>query len=270
LSDGHPHTTIDFDTSVAHPARVYDAWLGGKDHFAADRAAAEQVMRTNPSIGPTVRTNRAFLARVVRYLAGEAGVRQFLDLGTGLPSANNVHEVAQSVAPEAKVVYVDFDPIVLAHARALLTGAPGTVAYIQADLRDSPAILAEAYRTLDHEQPVAVMLLMTLQFVPDEDDPYQLVKSYMDAVPSGSFLVVSHPASDGGALAVAANKGTARYNELVATKMTRRTREEVLRFFEGLEILEPGLVPMAQWRPEPDVPIPHRLSPAHCGVARKP
>jgi S-adenosyl methyltransferase len=268
---GEPaHTrALDFDTSVAHPARVYDAWLGGKDHFAADRAAAEQVMRTNPGIVPAVRSNRAFLARVVRFLAGDAGVRQFLDLGTGLPSANNVHEVAQSVVGDAKVVYVDFDPIVLAHARALLTGTPGTVAYIQADLRDTSAILAEAARVLDFHRPVAVMLLMTLQFVLDEDDPYRLVKTYMDAVPPGSYLVVSHPASDGGAPAVAANKGTARYNELVATKMIRRNRDEVLRFFEGLEILEPGLVHMAQWRPDRDDVAPGRLSPAYCAVARK-
>jgi hypothetical protein len=270
VSGGKVRMTLDFDTSVAHPARVYDVWLGGKDHFAADRAAAEQVMRANPGIEPAVRTNRAFLARAVRYLAGEAGVRQFLDLGTGLPSANNVHEVAQSVDPGAKVVYVDFDPIVLAHARALLTGAPGTVAYIQADLRDSSAILAEAARTMDYRQPVAVMLLMTLQFVPDEDDPYGLVKTYLDAVPSGSYLVVSHPASDGGAPAAVASKGTARYNEMVATKMKRRSREEVLRFFDGLDILEPGLVSMAQWRPDDGDPVPQRLSPAYCAVARKP
>jgi hypothetical protein len=271
VTDGHVKaTTLDFDTSVAHPARVYDAWLGGKDHFTADRLAAEEVVRTNPNIGPTVRTNRAFLARAVRYLAGEVGVRQFLDLGTGLPSANNVHEVAQSVAPEAKVVYVDFDPIVLAHARALLTGTPGTVAYIEADLRDSSAILTQAGRTLDYHQPVAVMLLMTLQFIPDEDDPFGIVKSYMDAVPPGSYLVVSHPASDGGAPAAAAHKGTARYNELVATKMKRRSRDEVLQFFEGLEIVEPGLVQMARWRPEPGDVVPEQLSPAHSAVARKP
>jgi hypothetical protein len=262
--------TLDFDTSVAHPARVYDAWLGGKDHFAADRAAADEVVRTNPGIVPAVRSNRAFLARVVRYLAGEAGVRQFLDLGTGLPSANNVHEVAQSVADDARIVYVDFDPIVLAHARALLTGTPGTVAYVQADLRDTSAILAEAARTFDVHQPVAVMLLMTLQFVLDEDDPYGMVRIYMDAVPSGSYLVVSHPTSDGGAPAAVAGKGTARYNELVATRMTRRSGDEILRFFDGLEILEPGLVPMAKWRPDPEDVVREPVSPAYCAVARKP
>ena len=259
-----------FDTSVAHPARVYDAWLGGKDHFAADRIAAEQVLATNPGIVPGVRSNRAFLIRAVRYLAAEAGIRQFLDLGTGLPSANNVHEVAQSVTPDARVVYVDFDPIVLAHARALLTGAPGTVAYIQADLRDPAAILAEAARTLDLDQPVAVMLLMSLQFIADDDRPHQLVRSFLDAVPSGSYLALSHPASDGGAPAALANRATAQYNQLVATPMTRRNRDQVAEFFDGLDLLEPGLVPMTAWRPDPSEVAPARPSPAYCGVARKP
>ncbi len=184
------------DINVAHPARVYDAWLGGKDHFAADRQAAEQVVRTNPGIMPSVRANRGFLVRVVRHLVREAGVHQFLDLGTGLPSANNVHEVAQAADPGARVVYVDNDPIVLVHARALLTGTPGTVSYIDADIRDAETILDKARDTLDFSKPIAVMLLMTLQFVPDADDPHALVKKFMAAVPSGSYLVVSCP--DGG------------------------------------------------------------------------
>lgn len=259
-----------FDTSVAHPARVYDAWLGGKDHFAADRRAAEQVVAANPGIVPGVRSNRAFLIRAVRHLVTEAGIRQFLDLGTGLPSANNVHEVAQAAAPDSRVVYVDFDPIVLAHARALLTGAPGTVDYIQADIRDPARILAEAARTLDLDRPVAVMLLMTMQFVPDADRPYDVVRAYLDAVPSGSYLVLSHPASDGGTPAQVANRATERYNQLVATPMTRRDRAQVLAFFDGLELLEPGLVPMTQWRPEPGEKQPDRPSPAYCAVARKP
>jgi hypothetical protein len=259
-----------FDTSVAHPARVYDAWLGGKDHFAADREAAQHVIDNNPGIVPAVRSNRAFLIRAVRHLAGEAGIRQFLDLGTGLPSADNVHEVAQGVAADAKVVYVDFDPIVLAHARALLTGAPGTVAYIQADLREPARILTEAARTLELDHPVAVMLLMTLQFIADDDRPYDLVRTFLDAVPSGSYLVVSHPASDGGAPAVEANRATARYNQLVATPMTRRSHDQVAAFFDGLQLLPPGLVPMSQWRPDPDDVQPARPSPAYCGVARKP
>jgi S-adenosyl methyltransferase len=264
---GAPPALDRLDTSVAHPARVYDAWLGGKDHFAADRAAAEQVMARNPGIGPGVRSNRAFLARAVRYLVAEAGVRQFLDLGTGLPSANNVHEVAQAAAPDARVVYVDNDPIVLVHARALLTGTAGTVAYAEADLRDVPGILAAAERTLDLTRPVAVMLLMTLQFVPDADGPRELVQRYMSAVPSGSHLVVSHPASD---VSDVANQATARYNELVATGMTRRNRQEFEAFFDGLELLEPGVVHPADWRSGPDDVLEGQPSPAYAAVARKP
>jgi hypothetical protein len=263
---GAPPAPDRLDTTVAHPARVYDAWLGGKDHFAADRAAAEQVMARNPGIGPAVRSNRAFLARAVRFLVQEAGIRQFLDLGTGLPSANNVHEVAQAAAPDARVVYVDNDPIVLVHARALLTGTPGTVAYTEADLRDVPEILAAAERTLDLTRPVAVMLLMTLQFVPDTDGPRELVQRYMGAVPSGSHLVLSHPAADG----AVADQATARYNELVATGMTRRTRAEFEGFLEGLEVMEPGVVHPAQWRPGPGDELGGEPSPAYAAVARKP
>jgi hypothetical protein len=258
------------DVSVAHPARVYDAWLGGKDHFGPDRTAAEQVMAVNPGIGPGVRSNRAFLARVVRFLATECGVRQFLDLGTGLPSADNVHEVAQAAEPGTRVVYVDDDPIVLVHARALLTGAPGTVTYLEADLRDVDRILQGAQPTLDLTEPVAVMLLMTLQFVADEDRPYDLVRRYLEAVPSGSYLVISHPASDGGAPAAVANRATARYNQLVSTSMTRRSREQFEAFFEGLELVEPGIVHMSQWRPDPADGEPPAASPAYCAVARKP
>ena len=258
------------DVTVAHPARVYDAWLGGKDHFAADRAAAEQVAATNPGIVPGVRSNRAFLVRVVRHLVEEAGVRQFLDLGTGLPSANNVHEVATASVPDARVVYVDSDPIVLVHARALLTGSAGTVDYVDGDIRDTDAVLAAAGRTLDLSRPVAVMLLMTMQFVLDEDGPYELVRRYLGAVPSGSYLVLSHPASDGGDPAAAANRGTARYNQMVATSMKRRSRAEFEAFFEGLELVDPGVVHMSQWRPGPDDVVPERPSPAYCAVARKP
>ena len=258
------------DISVAHPARVYDAWLGGKDHFAADRAAAEQVVRTNPAILSGVQANRAFLARAVRYLVREAGVTQFLDLGTGLPSANNVHEVAQAAAPEAKVVYVDNDPIVLVHARALLTGTPGTVAYIDADIRDAEMILDKARDTLDLHRPVAVMLLMTLQFIPDEDDPVGLVRRFMDPVPSGSYLVVSCPEAEDGVRGQQAAQATGRYNQMVTTPMKRRTRAEVRRFFEGLEVVEPGFVHMSRWRPDPGEQPADRYSPAVGVVARKP
>ena len=258
----------EIDTSVAHPARVYDAWLGGKDHFAADREAAEEVKKLHPGIVPGVRYNRAFLVRAVRWLAAEAGIRQFLDLGTGLPSANNVHEVAQGVDPQARVVYVDFDPIVLVHARALLQGTPGTVAYVQGDVRDVGGVLARAGATLDLTQPVAVMLLATLQFVPDDDDPHRLVRDYLAAVPSGSHLVVSHPAVD--PASPGASVGIERYNELVATKMTRRPAERIAAFFDGLDLVEPRVVPMTRWRPGPGDDVPERPEPTLCGVARKP
>ena len=258
------------DISVAHPARVYDVWLGGKDHFAADRAAAEHVLRANPGIMPGVRANRAFLARVVRYLARDAGVTQFLDLGTGLPSANNVHEVAQSIDPAARVVYVDNDPIVLVHARALLTGTPGTVAYIDADVRNADMILDKARDTLDFTRPVAVMVVMTLQFIPEEDDPYGLVHRFMDAVPSGSYLVISCPVAEESARGEQAAMGSARYNEMVATPMTRRSRAQLERFFEGLDIVEPGYVHMSRWRPDPGGELPERYSPALAVVGRKP
>ena len=260
-------SALDLDTTVAHPARVYDYWLGGKDNFAPDREAAEQVIAVNPGIVPGVRTNRAFLVRCVRHLAAEAGIRQYLDLGTGLPSANNVHEVALATASDSRVVYVDNDPIVLAHARALLTGSGGNVAYIHADIRDPGLILEQARQTLDFSRPVAVLLLMVLQFISDDEDPYGLVSSLLDPLPSGSHLVISHPASDASEVA---NEATKRYNERVATKMTRRSHAEVSRFFDGLDLLPPGVVLLPQWRPEQDDEVPANVSPGYCGVARKP
>jgi hypothetical protein len=258
----------EIDTTVAHPARVYDYWLGGKDHFAPDREAGQAVIDANPGILPAVRSNRAFLVRTVRYLVEQVGIRQILDIGTGLPSANNVHEVAQSVAPDTKVVYVDNDPIVLVHAHALLTGEPGTVDYIDGDLRDPIGILQRAEQTLDLDQPVALMLLMTMQFILDPDDPYDVVKTLVDALPSGSYLVLSHPARDDEV--GIANAATSKYNEKVATPMVRRTREQIARFFEGLEWIEPGLVPMPEWRPDGDQQAPAVFSPSFGGVARKP
>ena len=175
---------VDFDTSVAHIARVYDYWLGGKDNFAADRAAAERVLEAKPGIRDNVRANRRFLAKAVRYLTAEAGIQQFLDIGTGIPTANNTHEVAQAVRPEARVVYVDNDPIVLAHARALLTSVAGPTMFIDADLREVKTILSRAGEALNFSQPVAVMLIAVLHLIPDEDDPWGVVASFMDAVPS--------------------------------------------------------------------------------------
>jgi hypothetical protein len=255
------------DTGVAHPARVYDYWLGGKDNFAADREAAEQVIAVRPQIRADVRANRAFLGRAVRYLAADAGIRQFLDVGTGLPSADNTHEVAQSVAPESKVVYTDNDPIVLAHARALLTSVPeGITAYADADMRDTGRVLDEARKTLDLDQPTAVMLVAVLHHIPDEDDPYGIVARLVTAVPPGSYLVITHPASDVDTEAVA--EVARRYNARVPAGQRRRSHGEVTRFFDGLELLEPGVVQTTQWRPAVDGDTAQ--VPMWAGVARKP
>jgi S-adenosyl methyltransferase len=236
------------DTTVAQIARVYDYCLGGKDNFAVDREVGDLVREIYPEIVHTARANRAFLTRAVRYLAGEAGIRQFLDIGTGIPTADNTHEVAQRVAPSSRVVYVDNDPMVLAHARALLTSGPvGQVAYVDADLRDVPAVLAGASRVLDFGQPVAVMLVAVLHCIPDWDDPHGIVARLMDAVPAGSYLVVSHPPGD---VSDELSAETARrFNKLLAQKVTHRGLPKVERFFEGLELLEPGVVPVLKWRP---------------------
>ena len=257
------------DTSVAHPARIYDYWLGGKDNFAADREAGELVIASRPGLRESVRANRAFLGRVVQLLAGELGIRQFLDIGTGIPSANNTHEVAQRVAPDARVVYTDNDPIVLAHARALLTSNKlGVIAYLDIDLRDTGKLLARAAETLDFTQPIAVMLLGVLHLISDDEGPWGIVAAIMDAVPSGSYLVITHPASD--LLPETQREASRRYNQNVATHQTLRSYEQVARFFDGLEVLEPGLVQWHLWRPNPDDAAPAEFKSGHCGVARKP
>jgi O-methyltransferase involved in polyketide biosynthesis len=258
-----------FDTSVAHPARVYDYWLGGKDNFAADRAAAEQVIEANPNVLPGVRANRAFLRRAVQHLTRDAGIRQFLDLGTGLPTAENTHEVAQTIAPECRVVYVDNDPIVLIHAHALLTSAPeGSTSYIEADARDTATILAEAAELLDLTQPVAVMALMILQYIPDADAPDQVIARIMDGMPSGSYLTVSDTTSDIDVARVSA--ATSRLNTRMGpTTLTLRTREEFTRFFDGLDFVDPGVVPLPQWH-DTAVDTQGVVIPAYAGMARKP
>jgi len=257
-----------FDTSVAHVARVYNYWLGGKDNFAADRAAAEQAMAAFPDIVLSARANRAFLRRAVTYLTREAGIRQFLDIGTGIPSANNTHEVAQSVVSDSRIVYVDNDPVVLAHARALLTTTPdGATDYVDADLRQAEQILAKAAQTLDFSKPVAVMLMAILQHLSDADDPYRVVGTLMAAVPPGSYLVVSHPAKDIHAAEMAAM--AAQLNKMMAEKVTFRAEAEVAPFFAGLELVEPGVTNVPDWRPETEE---EAASPAAlwAGVARKP
>jgi len=238
------------DTTVAHSARVHDYWLGGNDNYAADRAAGDAVIAAYPGIVASVRANRAFLARVVRFLAAEAGIRQFLDIGTGIPAANNTHEVAQSVAPDSRVVYVDYDPVVLAHARALLSSSPeGATDYLDADLRDPGTILAGAARTLDFSRPVAVMLIAIMHLIVDTDDPYGIVATLLAAVPPGSYLVLSQVASDIQAEQMA--EAAKRYNRLAHETQRHRTHDEVARFFDGLDLLDPGVVPVQKWRPTP-------------------
>ena len=256
-----------FDTSVAHVARVYDYWLGGKDNFAVDRAAGDQAIAAYPHIVLSVRANRAFLARAVRYLAKEAGIRQFLDIGTGIPAANNTHEVAQAEAPDTRVVYVDNDPTVLAHARALLTSGPaGVTDYIDADLRDTDKILQAAARTLDFSQPIAIMLMAIVHLIGDEDDPYGIVAKLVDAVPSGSYLAMSHIASD---MTPAISDAGTRVSQFIRQEQTYRSHAEVLRFFDGLELVDPGLTRIQEWRPNSEL---ESKSPAVLwgGIGRKP
>ncbi|MGH3247305.1 MAG: SAM-dependent methyltransferase [Trebonia sp.] len=240
-----------FDTSVAHQARIYDYLLGGKDNYAADRAAAEEMLKVYPDTASSARANRAFLGRAVRCLAADAGIRQFLDIGTGIPTAGNTHEVAQAIAPESRVVYVDYDPVVLAHARALLTSNPeGATDYIDSDLRDTGKILSQSAQLLDFSKPVAVTLLSILHAVPDAGDPYAIVAAIMDAVPSGSYLAVSHGASD--LIDPEALQGLyGSFKGKVQQQFQWRTREQVARFFTGTDLVEPGLVRIDDWRPEP-------------------
>jgi hypothetical protein len=257
-----------FDITVAHPARVYDYWLGGKDHFEPDRIAAEEVIAVRPTIIRDIRANRAFLGRAVRFLAGEAGIRQFLDIGTGIPSANNTHEVAQSVAPESRIVYVDNDPIVLAHARALLTSTPeGACAYLDADLKDTGKILQEAARTLDFSRPVAVLFIGVLHLVSDEEDPRRIMAEMLGPAVPGSYLALTQPARDINTDEVA--EGARRYNERVKVPQTRRTYAETLRLFDGMQVVPPGLVQCHRWRPDPGaIGLEEDVS-AYGGVARK-
>jgi hypothetical protein len=254
------------DTSVAHSARVHDYWLGGKDNFAADRAAGDAVMAAYPGIVESVRANRAFLARAVRFLAHEGGITQFLDIGTGIPAANNTHEVAQAVTPDARVAYVDYDPVVLQHARVLLTSAvPGTVDYIDADLRDPGKILRAAAKNLDFSRPVAIMLIAVMHLIVDADDPYGIIGQLKAAMAPGSYLVLSQVASDVETQQVA--EARRRYNSLARETQRHRTREEVTRFFDGLTLVDPGVVLVQQWRPAGDLQARAR-STMWCGVAR--
>ena len=258
-----------FDTSVANPARIWDYWLGGKDHFEADREAADKVIEVLPTMPLLARLARRQQIDTVRLLAGRYGIRQFLDIGTGLPTADNTHEIAQRAAPEARIVYVDNDPVVISHARALLTSSPeGATDYLQADLRDTAAVLTGAARTLDFGQPVAVLFMGVLHFIPDADDPYRIVARMMDATVAGSYLVIGHGASDIQADAVP--EMTRRYNARSSASLTLRTRDQVARFFDGLELIGPGLVPLSQWWPADEVDAGAASGViGYCGMARK-
>jgi trans-aconitate methyltransferase len=256
------------DTSRPHQARIYDYWLGGKDNFAVDREAAERALAVYPGLQRGVRAQRAFLASAVDYLARTEGIRQFLDIGTGIPTANNTHEVAQAVDPDARIVYVDNDPMVLSHARALLTGTPGTTSYLDADLRDTEKILTQAAERLDFRQPIGVLLIGVLQLIPDQDDPRAIVARLVQSVPPGSWLAVFHPASD--ILAEQMREVERRLNANTATPATLRSRAQVLQFFDGLELLPPGLVQVHQWRPGSAAPHAGDEVPGYAGLARKP
>jgi hypothetical protein len=270
-TDGGPGSAgvPEFDTSVAHQARMYDYLLGGKDNYAADRAQSEAALKVYPEWAFTARANRAFLGRAVRYLAADAGIRQFLDIGTGIPTAGNTHQVAQAIAPESRVVYVDYDPVVLAHARALLTsGDAGATEYIDSDLRDTSTILEQAGRLLDFTKPVAVTLVAILHAIPDSDDPHAIAARLMGAVPSGSFLAISHLG-----LEFLPPETLRQMQDLsrgnIQQEFAYRSQEEVGRFFAGLDLVEPGIVPLQDWRPEPGA-VSTGKSAMWCGVGRKP
>jgi hypothetical protein len=261
----------EIDTSRPHPARMYDYGIGGKNHFAADREVAEKIFAAWPNGRTSGRENRAFLGRAVRYLAGEAGIRQFLDIGTGLPTTSNVHEVAQAVAPSSRVVYVDNDPLVLAHARALLTSAPeGRTAYIQADIREPSAILSNpvTQEVLDFSQPVALMLVAILHYVPDEWKPTEILATLLDALPPGSFLVASHITAEHDP-AVAAFE---RADRAAGIPAQLRNADDFARLaFSGLKLVPPGVVPVSDWRPDTSGPRPRPADVStYGGVARKP
>jgi S-adenosyl methyltransferase len=254
-----------FDPDTPHPARIYNYWLGGKDHFHADRRAAEAVIRHRPEVVSGARANRAFLARAVRYLAAECGIRQFLDIGTGLPAPASTHEVAQQAAPGCTVVYADNDPLVLVYARALLTcQPPGRCGYVDVDLRDTATLLDKASRTLDSTKPIAVLLLAVLHFIPDSDDPAGIVAALTSALAPGSYLVISHLTGDLAPGPVAAGVGA--YNDMVPTGVTPRTHSEVTALFGDLPLVPPGVVPVTEWRPRSG---PAGRADLYAGMARR-
>ncbi|MEU2616175.1 SAM-dependent methyltransferase [Micromonospora sp. NPDC007271] len=269
MADQHQPASAEIDASVPHSARIYDYWLGGKDNFAADRAVAEALATAIPTIRAMAAENRHFVHRVARYLVGQAGVRQFLDIGTGIPTRPNLHEVAQQIAPETRVVYVDNDPIVLVHARALMISTEqGRSEYIHADLREPEKILQDPALTgtLDLDQPVALTLIAILMLLADTDDPWGKVRVLMDALPSGSYVAITHPTGDFDPEAMAAAVSSAAKGGMT---LVPRSRAEVARLFDGWELIEPGIVPVMAWQPDNAPSDPHAAY-YWAGVARKP
>jgi hypothetical protein len=261
-------TPVGIDVSVPHPARLYDYYLGGKDNFPADRAAAEAVLAAAPEARLMARENRKFLVRAARFLAAERGVRQFLDIGTGVPTTPNLHEIVQAIAPESRVVYADNDPVVLAYARALLTSAPeGRTAYLDADLRNVDHILAarELVETLDLTRPIGLFLVAILHFIADEENPGTIVKSLLDPLPEDSYLVLSHGTAD--LRTTTADDVVATYRS-AASPLTLRTKAQITSFFDGTELLDPGLVQVPTWRPTDEPPPGHEDVWIYAGVGR--
>ncbi len=268
-SDSDAASFPEIGTDRPQSARIYNYWLGGKDYFPVDREMGEQIRAVLPGIPEMARCQRAFLARVVTFLAREVGIRQFLDIGTGLPTANNTHEVAQAVAPESRIVYVDNDPIVLVHARALLTSAgEGKTAYIDADLRDPDKILEAAAQTLDFTQPIAVMLLGIVHHITDTDEAHTVVNRLLEAVPSGSYLVITHTTNT--VTGAAMDDAVRQWNEASPVPIVIRTPQQLAGFFDRLELLDPGVVPTTRWRPDPADPSSQHDVDEFCAVGRKP
>jgi hypothetical protein len=256
----------EIDVSVPHSARFWNYLVGGKDNFESDRQAAEEVCAALPVLADLAKDGREFLIRAVRFLAGEAGIRQYLDIGTGVPTANNTHEVAQVIAPESRIVYVDNDPIVLVHARSLLTSSDeGMADYVDADVHDPATILREAAKTLDYSQPVGLMLMGVMNFVVDDARARAIVSELMAAFPSGSYLTVQHPASEDPAMVECIR----RWNQHGKEKLVARPREEIITYFDGLELLEPGVVTLNEWRPD-DPALAEKFVPSYAAMGRKP
>jgi O-methyltransferase involved in polyketide biosynthesis len=256
------------DMSVPNPARMWNYWLGGKDNFTADRVAGDQITDALPTMPLVALAARRFLDDAVHLLVAEHGVRQFIDIGSGLPAANNTHEVAQRVAPDARVVYVDHDPVVISHGKALLASGDAATEIVQADLRDVEAIIAQARKTLDFSQPIAVLLIGVLHFIPDAEDPYGIIARLMALLPSGSYLVIGHGASD--IEPTAAAELSRRYNERSPVKIRLRSRAEIVPFFDGLDLVGRGLVPLGQWWEENQAGVGVAAGlVGHVGIARK-